>query len=308
LKGRYHTFAITEKSMRQGIEFFQLAVTADPNYALAYADMADAYRRLGIVGFDSPKEGLTAAKLFAKKALELDDSLAEAYSVLGWVGFFYEWDWKGAEINLKRAIELNPNNSDVHVAYAHFLSCSARHDEAIAEIRKAKVLSPTTQILLTMESQFLLFARRDEEAFRQVKKTLDIDPDFWVALNQLGRIYSFQKRYDLAIAELTKAKQMAPAASDPCMQLGYAFAITGDHKKAYEILDEMRQRSKERFVSFYSFAMIYNGLGDQEKALNLLQKSVIDHEPQLAFIKIDRRWDNLRSDSRFVNILKQMNW
>jgi tetratricopeptide (TPR) repeat protein len=308
LRGRFHSYKLFEEDLRKGIEFYELAVTADPNYALAYADMADAYRRLGIPGFGRPKEVFVQAKSLAKKALELDESLPQAYVVLGWIDFLYEWDWKAAEIKLKRAIQLSPNNSDSHLAYAHFLSCAGRHEEAVAEIRLARALSPTTLILRAMESQFLLFAGQQEEAILQSKKALDLDPNFWVVLNQLGRAYSFKKQYTEAIVELRKAKELAPGSVEPIMQLGYAFAASGDHKNAYEILNEMKRQSKNRFVSFYSFAMIYNGLGETEKTLDMLSKSVDQREAQLTFLKTDVRWNNLRSDRRFIKILRKVNF
>lgn len=308
LRGRYQSYKVTEENLRQAIGFYELAVTADPNYALAYSDMADAYRRLGIPGFAPPNEVFVQAKSQAKKALELDGSLPEAYAVLGWIDFLYDWDWNAAESKLKRAIELSPNNSDSHLGYAHFLSCFGRHEEAIAEVRLARELNPTTLIVLAMESQFLLFAGQEKEAIRQSKKALDLDPNFWVALNQLGRSYSFQKRYNEAIVELMKAKELAPGSPEPIMQLGYAFAAMGDHKKAHEILDEMKRQSKTRFVPFYSFAMVYNGLGHKEKALDLLDKSVDEREAQLTFLKVDVRWNNLRSDPRFVKIFKKVNF
>jgi eukaryotic-like serine/threonine-protein kinase len=306
LRGRYYTYKLFEQDLRKGIGFYELAITADPNYALAYAAMADTYRRLGIP-FARPKEAFAQAKIFAKKALELDSSLPLGYAVLGWVGFLYEWDWSGAEINLKRAIELSPNDSDVHLAYAHFLSCTGRHQEAIAEIKLAKALNPTTLIVLSMESQFLLYAGHADEAIAEAKKALDIDPNFWVALNQLGRAYTFQKRYSEAIIELKKAKDLAPGSPEPIMGLGYAYALSGDHKQANEILDEMKQQARQRYVSTYSFAMVYNALGKKDEALNLLEKSMQDREVGLVFIKTDIRWDNLRSEPGFIKIVKAMN-
>jgi eukaryotic-like serine/threonine-protein kinase len=306
LRGRYHAYKLLEQELRKGIEFYELAITADPNYALAYADMADAYRRLGIP-FARPKEAFAQAKTFAKKALELDESLPLAYSVLGWVGFLYEWDWNGAEINMKRAIELSPNDPDSHLAYAHFLSCAGRHEEAIAEVKLAKALNPTTLIILSMESQFLLFGGHADEAITEAKKALDMDPNFWVALNQIGRAYTHQKRYNEAIIELKKAKDLAPGSPEPIMGLGYAYAVSGDLKQANEILDEMKKQSMQRYVSTYSFAMVYNGLGKKEKALDLLEKSIEDREVGLIFLKTDFRWDNLRTEPRFIKMIKTVN-
>ena len=269
--------------------------------------MAQVKRRLAIAGFSRPAEVYPQAEALAKKALQLDETQAEPYIGLGVVDFMYKWDWKSAEANLKHAIELEPNNSDAHIAYAHFLSSVGRHEEAIAEGRLASDLSPATSLTRVLESQFLLFAGRHDEAMRTIKTALEVDPNFRVALLQLGRIYIRQRRYEEAIVELEKARKLAPEGYEPPMQIGYALAVSGNRERARATLRELERRSKYEFVPFYSFAMIHNGLGERDKALEMLERGVDNRETQLTYILSDNRWDNLRSEPRFINILRRMN-
>ncbi len=308
LRGRYHYFKLTEPEIRKSINFYEQAVAVDPNYALAYAGIADAYRTLPLAGWNAAsKEFFPPAKAAAKKALAIDPNLAEAHIALGWTGFLYDWDWTGAESELKRAIELVPNNSDAHRAYAHLLSNTGRHDEAIAEGRRARELDPLSLITNTLEGHFLFYGGRESEAIARYNKTLEIEPNFWIAHGGLGRVYISQGHYAEAIAELNKAREFSRGSTEPITQLGYALAKSGNRKQAQATLAELKSLAAENFVPAYSFAMIYNGLGEKEEALNYLEKSFQEREVQISFIKIDTRWDELRSESRFVEIIKRMN-
>jgi len=240
--------------------------------------------------------------------LEIDADLAEAHIVLGWVGFLYDWDWSAAETELKKAIELAPNNSDAHRGYAHFLSNQGRHDEATAEGRRARELDPLTLITNTLEGQFLFYAGRHTEAIARYDKTLEIEPDFWVAHNGLGRVYIRQGRYPEAIAALTKARELSRGSTEPVMQLGYALAKSGNRERAEATLEELKSFAKDNYVSAYSFAMIYNGLGEKDEALSYLEKSFQEREVQITFIKIDTRWEEFRAEPRFVDLMRRMNF
>jgi DNA-binding winged helix-turn-helix (wHTH) protein/TolB-like protein len=308
IRGQYYVYKVTEPDIRKGIEYYEQAIQTDPKYAPAYAGIADAYRTLAIASFAPSKIVCPQAKAFAAKALGLDESLAEPHIVLGYISFLYDWDWGTAEKELQTAIRLSPNSSEAHRAYAHMLSNYGRHDEAIAEIRRASELAPMTLITLALESQFLFFAGRDNEAIVQAKRTMDFDPDFWVARNILGRVYISQKQFPDGISELTKATELSGTSTDPMMQLGYAFAISGDHKQALGMLKRLESLSAHTIVPFYNFAMIYNGLGEREKALTMLERSIEEREVQLAFIRIDKRWDDLRAEPRFAALVERMNF
>lgn len=306
LKARYHYLKLTEPEIRKSISFYQQAISADPTYALAYAGMADAYRTLPIAGYAPSKEGFPQAKAAAMRALELDEDLAEAHIVLGWVGFWFDWDWNAAENRLKRAIELNPNNSDAHRAYAHLLSNLARHDEALAEARRARELDPLTLITLALEGQFLFYAGRDDEAIARLRKTIEAEPNFWIAHNNLGRVYIRREMFPEAIVELRKAKELSSGSTEPITQLGYALAKSGKRDHALATLEELQSLAAKKFVPSYSFAMIHNGLGEKEEALKLLEKSFQEREVQITFIKIDTRWDELRANPRFQDLMRRV--
>ena len=308
LRGRYHVFKITRPEILKAIGYFQKAIDADPNYALAYAGMADAYRTQAIAAFAPSNEVCPQAKALALRTLEIDDSLAEAHIVLGWVGFLFDWDWENAERELKKAIELAPNDSEAHRAYAHFLSNSGRHEEAVAEGKRARELAPLTLITAALESQFLIYAGRYDEATARLDKTLELDQNFWLVHNCLGRVYILQGRNAEAIAEFTKARELsAGGTTEPIAQLGYALAISGKRNEALAILKELKSFAAENYVPMYFFALIYNGLGNREMALSYLEKSFDNRKVQLTFIKIDTRWDKHRADGRFVDLIRKMN-
>jgi len=306
LQGRYYYLKLTQPEIRKAISFYQQAIDADPTYALAYAGMADAYRTLPIGGWVPSKEAFPQAKAAANRALELDDDLTEAHVVLGWVEFWFDWDWNAAEKELKRAIELSPNNSDAHRAYAQLLSNLARHDEAIAEAKLARELDPLTLITEALEGQFLFYAGHYDEAISRLHTTLQINPDFWVAHNNLGRVYLHQGRFDEAIDELQKAIKLSNGTTEPVTQMGYAFAKSGRRPQALATLTELRSFAQNHYVPAYNFAMIYNGLDEKDQALAYLERSLEEREVQITFIKIDMRWDELRSDPRFQEIMRRV--
>jgi DNA-binding winged helix-turn-helix (wHTH) protein/Tfp pilus assembly protein PilF len=307
LRGRVNVYKINRESMLHGIGFYEQAVQADPKFALAYAEMADAHRRLASAGFEAPTQVCPRARMFANEALRLDPSLAQAYVVLGWLDFMYEWDWSAAEKNFKRAIDLSPKDSDAYFAYAHFLSDAGRHEEAIAAIRRARELSPTNTITHAVESMIMNAAGREDEAVIAAKKALDFDLNFWPARLQLGLAYYRQKRFAEAATELERARELAPSAYQALSHLGVVYVAMGDKERAYKLLDEMEHPSEERYIPFHRIAAIYNVLGQEQKALELLERAVDERETHLMDIKVERSWDNLRSEPRFQAILRKMN-
>lgn len=307
LRGRFHYFKITQPEIRKAIGFYEQAIKIDPNYALAWAALADAYRTLPIAGFAPSKECFPQAKRAALRALEIDDQLAEAHVVLGWVAFWHDWNWTAAESEFKRAIELAPNNSDAHRAYAHLLSNLGRHDASITEIKRARELDPLTLITNMLESQFLFYAGREAEATARLQKTLEIDSNFWAAYNGLGRVYLHQARYPEAIAALQKAKALNNS-PEPLTQFGYALAKSGNRAAAQAALAELQSFDVQNYVPAYNFATIYNGLGENGTALDYLEKSFQEREAQLTFIKIDARWDEIRAEPRFIDLMRRMNF
>jgi Flp pilus assembly protein TadD len=268
--------------------------------------MADAYRTLAIAGYAPGNEVCPKAKELAERALAIDDSLAEAHIVLGWIHLLYTWDWSEAEKELVKAIERSPNDSEAHRAYAHFLSNAGRHDEAIREGRTARELAPLTLITATIEVQILFYADRDAEALDRGARTLELDPNFWVIHNVIGRIYLRQKRYPEAFAELQRAIELSGESPEAIAQLGYGYAISSANEDAYNTIHRLETLSKERFVPSYSFALVYNGLGKTDIALDHLDRAFQAREIQLSFLRVDPRWNNLRNEKRFTELITRM--
>ncbi len=225
---------------------------------------------------------------------------------LGWVGFLFDWDWSGAERALRKAIELSPDNSEAHRAYAHLLSNLARHHEALAEVRLARELDPLSLITNALEGQFLFYAGFDQEAEIRYRKTLELEPSYWVPHNGLGRLLLRRQRFPEAVAAFTAARSLAPGSTEPIPQLGYALARWGKREEARAVLSELESLAADHYVPAYNFAMIYNGLEEPDEALRYLERSFEQREVQLTFIKIDTRWDALRDHPRFATIARRM--
>jgi tetratricopeptide (TPR) repeat protein len=307
LRGQFHRFRSNDADLQTAIDFYTRAIEADPTYAPAHAGLAEAYRARSIVGPVSSMEAFPRARNAAMRALELDDRLIEAHIALGWIRFSFDWDWAGAERELQRAIELNPENADAHRAYAHLLSNQGRHGEALLEAARARELDPRSLISNALEGQFLFYAGKHEAAAARLRRTLGIEPRYWVAHQGLGRVHLLRDRLEDAVAALRMAVDLSGRATEPMMQLGYALARSGRRDEARTLLRELEARSSERYVPAYAFAMVHNGLGEADAALRRLEQSVDQREVQATFIKIDSRWDPLRADPRFVALLERMN-
>jgi TolB-like protein/DNA-binding winged helix-turn-helix (wHTH) protein/Flp pilus assembly protein TadD len=307
LKGRYHHLKLTLPEIQKGITFYQQAIDADSTYAPAHAGVAEAYRTLAIAGWGiASREVFPKSKAAALRALELDPELAEAHIALGWIKFFFDWDWNAAENEFRKAIELNPNNADARRGLAHLFSNLGRGDEAIAEGRRARELDPLSLLTNALEGQFLFYAGHDEEAIVRLRKSLEIEPTFWIAHVILGRVYTGQGRYDEAIDEYRKAIEFGGGAYEPITQLGYALAKSGRREEAKEILEELKISATKSYVPAYNFAVIYNGLGDKVQALKYLEKSFQEREAQITFLKIDMRWNEMHDDVHFQSLMQRL--
>ncbi len=308
LQGRYHALKSTPPEIRQGIAFYGQAIAADLNYALAYAGMAQAYAALPITSDVEPNQAFPQAKAAANKALEIDANLAEAHIILGVVEFWFDWDWTKGEAELKKAIEINPNNSDAHRFYAVLLTVLGRPDEALAEMETARRLDPLSLITNALKGQSFFYAGRDAEAIDQSNKTLEIEPNFWIAHLMLARVYLRQNRFDEAFAEAKKAGEFSGGNSEAASLAAYALAKSGRRDEALAMLEELKSRSNERYVPSYNIAMIYNGLGMREEAINQLEKAFTEHDARMILLKVEPKWNNLRSDPRFIELMQQMNF
>ena len=307
LKGRFHWSKRTGESLKKAIEYFQQAIEEDRSYALAYAGLADCYNLMSAYGVLSPIESVPVAKEAALKALEIDNTLAEGHEALAHVKMLYDWDWTGAEEEFKRAMDLNPNYATAHQRYAIQLSVAGRFKEASAEIRRAQQLDPLSLIINTDVGLILFFQSRFDEAIEQYKKTLDLDENFSVAHIATGLALEQKGLYEEAIAAFERGVRFSgdrTFLSSPA----HTYAVWGKKDEARKLLAELQEISKQRYVSPYRMAIIYNGLGETDQAFDWLERACQARSVWLIHLhlKVDPRINNLRDDPRFKDLLRRL--
>jgi serine/threonine protein kinase/lipoprotein NlpI len=310
LKGRYYWARATEEAVKTSIEYFGEAVAKDPGYALAYAGLSDAYNQLcnPILEIVPQGEIIPRAKAAATKALELDDTVAEAHISLGRIKFYFDWDWVGAEKSFRRAIELSPNYAYAHYVYALLLSALGRHTEAIQEATRALESDPVALLVNGVAGLIYCFARQFEAAEEQLHKTLQLDSNFMFAHWILGGLCLLPMgRYDEAIVELQKAIAMSENVAHPRGLLGYAYAKVGRRDDALRVLEELEELSKRRYVAPVSRAFVYSGLGD-ERVFQELEDAYQQQSSSLVWGRVFPHWDTLRAQPRFQDLLRRMNF
>jgi tetratricopeptide (TPR) repeat protein len=263
---------------------------------------------LPIAGDEPATDALPKARKAVERALEIDPSLPEAHVVSGWIASWYEHDWKKAEAEFKKALELDPNGSEAHRGYAHLLSNVGRHDEAVAQMQRARELDPLSLIIGALEGQTLFYAGRYGEAAERLNKTFEIDPTFWVAHINLAKIHIEQKRLDAAVAELQKAREFSGGNTEAASLLGYALAKAGRREESLSTLDELKSMVNRRYVPPYNIALVYNGLGETDEAFDWLERGFREHDVRMTLLKIDPKWNNLRNERRFVELMRVMNF
>jgi len=309
LKGRYYWSKRTEDGATKAIEYFNEAIRKDPNYALAYTGLADAYCSLGFsfdVGSLPPREAMPRAKEAALKALELDNTLSEAHTSLAMINLLFDWDWSGAEREFKRAIELDPNNANAHHWYSHYLLPMGRNEESLAESKRALEKGPLDLILNVHLGWHYLYTRQYKFAAEQFNKTLEMDPNYVQARRYLGLTYEQTGQHEEALAALQSALALVKRNADIEAELGHALAVANKKTEAQRALDRLLALSKERFVSSYDVATIYAGLGESDKALSWLDKAVEERSDLLVYVQVDPRFDALHKDPRFIKLVEKV--
>jgi TolB-like protein/DNA-binding winged helix-turn-helix (wHTH) protein/Tfp pilus assembly protein PilF len=304
LKGRYRWNQRTEAGLRAGIKYFQKAIDLDPNYPQAYAGLADCYIMMANWGFMLPAEAYPNAEVAARKALALDDHLAEAYTSLAYATLLYDWEWSGAEQKFRRAIELNPNYATAHHFYSIYLMAAGRHTEARAEIRRAQALDPFSLIINSVVGWIYYEGRQYDQAIQQCEKTVEMDPNYVPALLDLGNIYLRTGDYKKAIAQFERARAVAGDKSIVLSYLAQVRALSGDRAAAQKILYQLEKPAPPMFVSTWDLALIHLALGDKEKALSFLEKAVDQHVGWVVRLGVDPALDSLRVEPRF-KVLQQ---
>ena len=304
LKGRYWSEKSTPEGFTKAIEYFQQAIAIDPNYALAYAGLADCYTLLPALAFLPPKEAYPKAREAALKALQLDDTLAEAHTSLALVKAQHDWDWSGAEKEFQRAIALNPDYAMAHGWYGWTLANTGRCEESIAEAKRALELDPLSLYANSFLGIAFYHARRYDQAIEQFRKALELDPNSSFSHSFLGLAYVYKSMYKEGIADLEKAVEIYRSHVS-LMFLGRGYALAGRRAEAQKVLDQLNELSKEKYVPAFRRAEIYAALGEKDKAFEWLQKAYEDHF--IMAIRVEPVYDPLRSDPRFADLLRRMN-
>jgi TolB-like protein/DNA-binding winged helix-turn-helix (wHTH) protein/Tfp pilus assembly protein PilF len=305
LLGRYYWNKRTEEGFTKAVEYFERAIEKDPQNSLAYAGLADSYVLLAEYTLSPSRDVFPKARNAAVKALELDESLAEAHTSLAAVKLDSEWDWRSAEQELVRAIELNPNYATAHQWYAELLSQESRYDEAVVEVKRALDLDPLSLIVNSMAGRTFLFAGLNDQAIDQLQKTLDIDPDFSVAHYDLGKAYLRKGNVSEAIAEFKKAATLLPLSEEKAA-LAYAYTRAGRRAEANRLLQTCLKQSSSGYVSWYGVTFIYVGLGEKDQAFESLEKAYQQHDSRLRDIKQEPVFESLRSDQRFSQLVHRV--
>ena len=306
LKGKFYWNKRTGDALRQGVEYYKQAVEKDPNYALAYSGLAETYVLFSSYDVAPADDSMPQAKAAALRALEIDESLAEAHTALGFYLSNYEWDRVGSEKEYRRAVELKPNYSTAHHWLGADLGNVKRFDDGVAEMKRAEELDPLSAIIGTNLGDILVYARRYDEAITQLKSVLVRDPNFGYAHQALGWAYGAKGMYSEAIAETRTAAGLR-GGSNAKGYLALWLARSGKRDEAAKLLDELKQESAGNYVQAYTFALIYIGLGDKETALNYLEKHSLAHAETASSYAVAPELDDLRSEPRFKEMLNRMN-
>lgn len=315
LKGRYYWKKYTRDGVEKSVEYFSQAIEKDPTYALAYSGLADAYVLLGVM-YVAPKEAFPKAKSAAEKALALDDTLAAGHISMGAYKLFYEWDWAGVQREAQRAkelnasyakaIELNTNYDDEHHFYCQALDAIGKPLESVAEMRRALELDPFS-ISMNAEIGWSLYIARDyDQAIAQCRKAIEMDPNFVLSYICTAQSYEQKKMYDEAIADVKTA--MTLAGDDPAitMELAFAYALSGRKKEAQELLNALKERSARQYLDPSLIALVHGALADKDKAFEWLEKAYDARSPWMTWLKVEPKFDSLRSDARFADLMRRV--
>jgi TolB-like protein/tetratricopeptide (TPR) repeat protein len=306
LQGLFYWNKWTEEGFRKATDYFNQAVEKDPNYAQAYAGLADTYNFLGESGYTAPLQVWQNAKSAATHAVKLDENLPEAHISLALVRESYDWDWAGAESEFKRAIELNGNNASAHQWYGDFLSRMGRFDEARVELKKAQELDPLSLLTNTSLGRQLYFTRQYDAAIQQLTKTLEMDPKFVPAQHAIEAAYAQNGMFKEAIGERQRVLTLS-GNPDLAASIGEDFNTSGYPGVMRSWLEGLKEVSKRGYVSSYNMAQIYARLGDKSQALASLETALEQRDSNLTYVKVEPAFDDLRSDPRFKRVVQQLN-
>ena len=306
LKAQYHSNKWTLEGLQRGMAYARQAIEADPAYAEAYAGVSAVYALLGYFGFLPPAEALPKAKAAALKALEIDDSLADAHMVLAIVRLDYEWDWPAAEQACKRALELNPNLAWAHSFWSDWLLIMGRHQEAMAEAHLAVELDPLSASLNFKLGQKLFWRGNYERALEQLLKALEFDPNFVFTHVILAHVYAWKGMFEESLATCEKVASLYGGSLYSRAMPGLILAIAGKTDEAKRIVDEVKGHPKLDPLSLISLAETHSVMGEKKEAFEILEAAYQERNGLLIFLGVLPYFDNIRSDPRFADLLRRM--
>jgi Flp pilus assembly protein TadD len=308
MRGRYYWSTFDPQPLGDSINYFKAAIAKDPNYALAYAGLANAYSVAGIYGPLTVQEARPLQREAALQAIRLDDSLSQAHQALGGGKLLYDWDWEGAATELRRAIELDPNNLDAHDLYGYYFEAMGRTDDAVREMQRAVDIDPGWVIANNDLIVALNFAGRYDEAIKQGEHACSLNPSQSSPQAWLGYAYLQKHRFEDAIAAFQRAVKLAPENNrdGAVAGLAYGYAVAGRRAEAIKELAELESHPAKNIRMSMYLAGVYSGLGDKDRALAMIERAYQWHDPRIWHLKLDPRFENLHSDPRFKDLLRRV--
>lgn len=306
LRGRFHWNQLTPPSIQRAIEYFEEAVAKDPDYALAYAGLADCYMMLPIT-CDAPALGiLRQASAAANRAVQLDGQLAEAHSAVGSIKLWMEWDWLGAELAFRRAIQLNPSYVTAHRYYGHLLSNLGRHAESAVEMKRAREVDPLSPIMHALSGRLMYQARGYDSALEHLNNALAINPELWVVHTFLGGVYERLAKFDQARAAYQRAFELSGSNTETIAFRAHILAQLGQRGEAEAAIRVLTELSKQKYVPPYNIAIVHAGLGEVDAALGWLEKAFETRDVRMTFLAVEPKWDAMRTEPRFQALLQRL--
>ena len=305
LRGRYYWNQLTPATVARGLDCYLQATALDPDYALAWAGIADTYSSRPFNSDTRPSDVVDHARTAAYRALAVGENVAEAHTSAAFVQFVFDWDWRAAEANCRKAVALDPNYGQGYWMLAHMLSQQGRHQDTLALIRRACELDPLNAMTHSMSSQVAFQARDFDAAVDHARQALLVEPDFWIAFVQQGQAFEQIGMMDESIESLAEALRLSKGNATPESITGYILARSGRPRKAEDVVASLQRLSEERYVPPYAIALVYTGLNDATRVFNWLNKAVEVRDPHLIYITVDPKWDAFRKDPRFAALLKR---
>lgn len=306
LRGRYYYGLRKEPSLRRAIGFFNQAVLLDSGFSRAYSGIADCYAALGYGSYELPSTAFLKAEAAAVRALQLDSTLAEPHTSLGYIKFYYYWDWNGAEQEFLKAIRLAPQYVQALDSYGYFLTAMERFPEARMSFENALQLDPLSQSVHTDMGFHLYYSRQYDQAIQTLQSAVEIDSVYPLAHLWLGRSYQEQKKYEESIQQYKLAMKVTKGWPVTCAAIGNVYGISGQKEKASKMLDQLMQESDSIYVTPYGVALVYAGLNEKEKAFAWLEKAYAGRSNWLVWLKLDPRWSTIRDDKRFAEMVSRI--